>query len=227
MRGVEAIGVTGHMHGLVLEDRERRPLGPAFVLGDRRATAETSQVSDQLGPEAIAHATGATLDPSMPAAELRWLADHRPHVLRQAALATGPKDHIRGRLTGDRLTEPIDACATALYDIRAGRWWADMLDAVGLDTNVLPDIVPCETIAGSLLPGPAGALGVRAGVAVVVGAGDDVEVLGGGLLEPGEALEHLGDRFHPGRRGCTGGRSNLALELYPHVMPDRWVVGGR
>jgi xylulokinase len=78
-----------------------------------------------------------------------------------------------------------------------------------------------------LLSEPAAALGVPAGVPVVVGAGDDVEVLGGGLLEPGEALEHL---------GTTGsilavaaepvGDPDLALELYPHVLPDRWVVGG-
>jgi xylulokinase len=77
------------------------------------------------------------------------------------------------------------------------------------------------------LPEAATALGLPAGVPVVVGAGDDVEILGGGLLEPGEALEHL---------GTTGSilavaaepvdDPALALELYPHVLPDRWVVGG-
>lgn len=227
LRSVEAVGITGHMHGLVLEDAQRRPVGPAIVLGDRRATVEANELSDRVGQAAIAHATGATLDPSMPAAELLWLAHHEPDRLGDAVLATGPKDHIRGRLTGDRLTEPIDACATALYDIRARRWWPDMLAAVGVPLGLLPDVVGCETIAGSLLSEPAAALGVPAGVPVVVGAGDDVEVLGGGLLEPGEALEHL---------GTTGSilavaadavdDPGLALELYPHVLPDRWVLGG-
>lgn len=227
LRAVEAVGVTGHMHGLVLEDPHRRPMGPAIVLGDRRATVEANALSERLGQVSIAHTTGATLDPSMPAAELRWLADHEPERLRDAVLATGPKDHLRGRLTGDRLTEPIDACATALYNIRAGRWWPDIVAAVGIRPELLPDVVPCQTIAGPLLPEPAAALGVAAGLPVVVGAGDDVEILGGGLLEPGEALEHL---------GTTGSilavaaepieDPALGLELYPHVLPDRWVVGG-
>jgi xylulokinase len=227
LRDVEAVGVTGHMHGLVLEDAERRPIGPAIVLGDRRAVDEAEALGERLGQQAIAHTTGSTLDPSMPAAELAWIANNEPERRRGAVYATGPKDHLRGRLTGDRMTEPIDACATALYDIRAGRWWRDMLAAVGLRPEILPDVVPCETIAGSLLPAAATALGVRAGVPVVVGAGDDVEILGGGLLEPGEALEHL---------GTTGSILTvatepvddpaLALELYPHVRPDRWVVGG-
>jgi xylulokinase len=224
---VEAVGVTGHMHGLVLEDSHRRPIGPAIVLGDRRATVEAKELSEDLGQSSIAHTTGATLDPSMPAAELRWLADHEPERLRDVVLVTGPKDHLRGRLTGDRLTEPIDACATALYDIRTSRWWPDMLAAAGLRSELVPDLVPCETIAGSLRSEPAAALGVPSGVPVVVGAGDDVEVLGGGLLEPGEALEHLGTT---GSILAVAAHAvddpGLALELYPHVLPDRWVVGG-
>jgi xylulokinase len=227
VRSVAAVGVTGHMHGLVLEDEQRRPVGPAIVLGDRRATLEAIQVSDDMGAEAIAHTTGATLDPSMPAAELRWLAANEPERLRAADLATGPKDHLRGRLTGDRLTEPIDACATALYDIRAGRWWDEMLEAIGLPRALMPEVVPCETIAGPLLREPAASLGLAEGTPVVVGTGDDVEVLGGGLLEPGEALEHLGTT---GSILAVAANAvddpNLALELYPHVLPDRWVVGG-
>jgi xylulokinase len=227
MRRVEAVGITGHMHGLILGDADRRPIGPAIVLGDRRATAEATELEERLGQAAVAHTTGATLDPSMPAAELAWIASHEPERLGRAVLATGPKDHLRGRLTGDRLTEPIDASATALYDIRAGRWWPDMLTAGGVRPDLVPDVVPCQTVAGPLLPEPAAALGVRAGVPVVVGAGDDVEILGGGLLEPGEGLEHL---------GTTGSilavvaepidDPAMALELYPHVLPDRWVVGG-
>ncbi|HLA15466.1 MAG TPA: FGGY family carbohydrate kinase [Candidatus Limnocylindrales bacterium] len=224
---VEAMSVTGHMHGLVLEGADRRPVGPALVLGDRRATREAEETIDQLGADWIAHTTGATLDPSMPAAELRWLADHEPQRLRGATLVTGPKDHLRGRLTDDRLTEPIDACATSLYDIRRRRWSPELLAAAGVAQHLMPEVVACETVAGPLLPGPATELGIRQGIPVVVGVGDDVEILGGGLLDPGEALEHL---------GTTGSiltvtsepldDPRLALELYPHVLPDRWVLGG-
>jgi xylulokinase len=227
MKRVEAMGVTGHMHGLVLEDDDRRPIGPAIVLGDHRATGEAVRISSELGDAWIARTTGATLDPSMPAAELAWIRANEPERIGRVTLVTGPKDHLRGRLTGDRLTEPVDACATSLYDIRSGRWSPELLAAAAVDRTRLPEVVACETVAGPLLPGPAAELGVRAGLPVVVGTGDDVEVLGGGMTEPGEALEHL---------GTTGSilavttepveDPSMAVELYPHVLPDRWVVGG-
>ena len=227
MRAVEAVGVTGHMHGLVLEDAARRPIGPAIVLGDQRAAGAAEAMTERLGATWIARTTGATLDPSMPAAELAWLAESEPERLARATLATGPKDHLRGRLTGDRLSEPVDACATALYDIRAARWSVDMLAAAGVSAGLLPEVVACETIAGRLREEPAADLGLRPGIPVVVGAGDDVEVLGAGLTEPGEALEHLGTTGSI--LAVTSEPSEdprLALELYPHVLPDRWVVGG-
>jgi xylulokinase len=227
LEAVEVIGVTGHMHGLVLEDEDRRPIGPAIVLGDHRATAQAQRISEHLTPEWIARTTGATLDPSMPAAELRWIAENNPDALARAALITGPKDHLRGRLAGGRLTEPIDACATSLYDIRASRWSPELLDAAGVTASQLPDVVACESIAGPLDAEAAASLGMRPGTPVVVGAGDDVEILGGGVLDPGEALEHI---------GTTGSilavalepvdDPQLSIELYPSVLPDRWVLGG-
>jgi xylulokinase len=224
---LDAIGVTGHMHALVLEDSSRRPIGPAFVLGDRRASAEAGAITSELGAAAIWHTTGATLDPSMPAAELRWLGEHEPERIAKATLITGVKDHLRGRLTGDRLTEPIDACATSLYDIRNGAWAPELTAAAGVGISQLPEVVACESTAGTLQAEPARDLGLLPGIPVIVGAGDDIEVLAGGLLEPGVAMEHL---------GTTGSilavtsepleDPELAIELYPHPIPDRWVVGG-
>jgi xylulokinase len=62
---------------------------------------------------------------------------------------------------------------------------------------------------------------------VVVGSGDDVEVLGCGLLAPGQAKEHI---------GTTGSILSclaapvfddlMALEIYPHAEAGLWVIGG-
>jgi xylulokinase len=224
---VAAIGVTGHMHALVLEDAGRRPIGPAFVLGDRRALAEADATMSELGGAAIWHVTGATLDPSMPAAELRWLGMNEPARLAQAVLVTGVKDHVRGRMTGDRLTEPIDACATSLYDLRSRSWSPDLVAAAGITTAQLPEIVGCDAPAGILGAGAARELGLTPGVPVIVGAGDDIEVLAGGLIQPGTAMEHLGTTgsiLAVAREPVED--PDLALELYPHAIPGTWVVGG-
>jgi xylulokinase len=137
------------------------------------------------------------------------------------------KDTIRHRLTGDLLTEPVDACGTSLYDIQSRSWASELLALTGVRRDQLPDVVdPCD-LAGTLRPEPASDLGLRAGIPVVVGAGDDVEVVGNGLIEPGLSLEHL---------GTTGSilacadvpvyDPSMAVELYPHVVEGLWVLGG-
>jgi len=227
LASVAAITVTGHMHALVLADARGEPIGPALVLGDRRALRQATRISAMVGPDEVYAITGAALDPSMPAAKIAWLRDEMPERIASAAAVLACKDWLRSRLTGDRLSDPIDACASSLYDLRTGEWSADMLGSVGVDRDRLPPVVAPQTIAGGLLAEPACELGLTAGVPVVVGAGDDVEVLGNGLLGPGQSLEHLGttgsiltvtDRLVPD--------PEMRLESYPHVIPGLWVAGG-
>ncbi len=224
---VVGLGVTGHMHALVCLGADGGPIGPALVLGDRRAASDALDITRYVGAQRIYDATGAELDASMPAAKARYLSRTDPETWTSVAHLLGCKDYLRFRLTGQLATEPIDACATSLYDIRTGRWSTDLLEATGITEAMLPPICPPWSVAGSLLLEPATALGLRAALPVAVGAGDDVVVLGFGLLDPGVAVEHI---------GTTGSVMAVAdrrisdpdrgLEVYPHVLPGRWVVGG-
>jgi len=226
-RTVTAMGVTGHMHALVCIRADGRPVGPSLVLGDRRAAPDATEVTRRVGADQIYAITGAELDASMPAAKVRFLKRRDPSAWASVTHLLGCKDYLRLQLTGQLATEPIDACATSLFDIRAGRWSPDLIDAVEIRESMLPPVDSPWSAAGPLLGEAASLLGLRPGLPVVVGAGDDVVVLGFGLLDPGTALEHI---------GTTGsvmavtdrpiGDPQRGLELYPHALPDRWVVGG-
>jgi xylulokinase len=167
------------------------------------------------------------MDASMPAAKMRWIRDAEPDRWRATRAFLGCKDFLRHRLTGDLVTDPIDACATSLFDITSGTWSEALLAAVGTEESRLPVVAKPEEIAGPLRAEAASELGLRAGIPVAVGAGDDVEVLGNGLLDAGACLEHV---------GTTGSilavsqewtpDPALALEVYPHVIPGLWVLGG-
>jgi xylulokinase len=227
LAGVSAITVTGHMHALVCLGDEGQSLGPALVLGDRRAAVEAEAIDAQLGMQAIYALTGTRMDVSMPAAKLRWLATHAPALHRNARKFLAAKDWLRHQLTGDLLTEPIDACASSLYDIRRARWSFEMVEAAGIRVAQLPDVVDPCAVAGVLVAPAARALGLTQGIPVIVGAGDDIEVLGNGLLSAGMTLEHLGttgsiltctDRFTDD--------PEMAIEVYPHAIPGLWVLGG-
>jgi len=227
LKAIDVISVTGHMHALVCLGPDGATLGRSLVLGDQRSLAEADAISSQVGLEQVYKLTGARIDVSMPLAKLCWLRAHEPAIHRQARAFLSCKDWIRHRLTGDLFTDPIDACGTSLYDIQRRTWSPELIAAAGIRPEQLPEVLAPCAVAGRLASPPAEALGLQAGIPVVVGAGDDVEVLGNGLLAPGLSLEHM---------GTTGSILTcaeapvydplMALELYPHVDPDLWVLGG-
>jgi len=224
---IECVSVTGHMHALVCLDKEGKPLANALVLGDRRSAGAAAEMVAELELPAIYQITGARMDASMPAAKIRWLKENAPEIYKNTWLFTGCKDAIRHQMTGDRLTDPIDACAMSLYDIQARSWSPELTHSAGVALDDLPEVHPPTELAGSLQETPANALGLKPGMPVVVGGGDDVEVLGNGLMAPGFSLEHLGTTGSI--LTCAGlpiYDPEMALELYPHAEPGLWVLGG-
>lgn len=226
MSRVVGVTVTGHMHALVCLDKGDAPVGRAFVLGDRRARDQADRLQERVGRVAMYETTGTLLDASMPAAEIVWLQEREPDRWARTRSVVGCKDFLRRRLTGDRFTDPIDACATSLYDLARADWSTMLLDAVALDSSYLPEIRRPEEVAGVTIAEAPRQLGLRAGIPVVVGSGDDIEVLGCGLLEHGAALEHLGTTGSMLAVSQFPGDLDLALERYPHPIDGLWVVGG-
>jgi sugar (pentulose or hexulose) kinase len=224
---IRGIVVTGHMHALVGLDSRGRPVRHALVLGDHRSGVESAEIESELGREKLYAITGALMDPSMPAAELRYLAAHEPEAVGRASYFLGCKDFLRHRLTGDIGTDPTDACATSLYDIRSGEWSVDLAELAGVKVNQLPPVRDSAVIAGHLTTVAAEELRLPAGTPVAVGAGDDVELLGYGWLEPYATVEHVGTTgMLMTAAAVYAPDPGKALEIYPHVVAGRWVLGG-
>lgn len=224
---VMGIGVTGQMHGLVALDRDGRTLGPCLTVQDRRAAEQVREIEDEAGARRTYAITGARLDAASPAAKLRWLARHRPTILERCIVWLPPKDYLRYRLTGEVATEPIDAAGTLLYDLGTNTWSDELAEAACVDPRHLPPLRPGHTPGGVLTREAAAALGLQAGIPVAIGAGDDVECLGAGLLAPGRALEHLGTTgsiLACSPRVVTD--QAMRVDCYPHAVPGLYLVGG-
>ena len=227
LTSVCTISVTGHMHALVCLGEDHHALGPSLVLGDQRSLVESDFIVQSLGLEHIYRLTGARMDASMPLAKMCWLQRHSPDIPKQTRSFLACKDWLRHRLTGDLLTDPIDACGTSLYDLQATNWSPELVKLAGIQMDQMPRVADPCSLAGPLLPEAAAALGLKSGIPVVVGAGDDVEVLGNGLMAPGVALEHLGTTGSI--LTCSDRLAydpNMAVEVYPHATPGLWVLGG-
>jgi xylulokinase len=224
---VIAISVTAHMHGLIAIDRDGHPITNCWTLFDRRSGAEANYIAQVLGEGTAFKITGARLEAYTPAAKILWLKRHRRDDFDKAALFVSPKDLVRIQLGSELVTDPVDAAGTLLFDLRTGAWSKDILSALGLPIEKLPEIMESTTQAGTLSNEAAEQLELPAGIPIVTGAGDDVEALGAGIVNQGQTLEHI---------GTTGTMITCLespifddaglVELYPHTIPGLYLLGG-
>lgn len=181
---VRALGLSGQMHGVVLSDAAGRPLRPAVLWADTRSSAMLGHYS---GLDAgLLRVLANPLAAGMAGPSLLWLRENEPEEYRAARWALQPKDWLRLRLTGEALSEPSDASATLLYDLRRDGWSGAVVEDLGLRESLLPPLVASGAPAGTLGREAAEDLGLPAGLTVAAGGGDAAAaLLGSGLLEPG------------------------------------------
>ena len=135
---VEAVGLTGQMHGLVLLDDADRVLRPAILWNDQRTSAECDAIRAALGPERLIAITGNDALTGFTAPKLVWVRDHEPDVWRRAAHVLLPKDYLRLRLTGVHAMDKADGSGTLLFDLAARDWSAEVLSALAIPRDWLP-----------------------------------------------------------------------------------------
>jgi xylulokinase len=190
---VVGIGLSGQMHTFVLLDAAGAVVRPAITWMDTRAAgllpdvAATIDAAGLRGELANPVVLGLTLPP------LAWLREREPEALARARTLLLAKDALRYRLTGEAGSEPTDASATLMFDVANRRWSTATLGAFGLDPALMPALGSSDAAAGRLTPDAARHLGLRAGVPVAFGAGDQqAAAVGTGTVRPGQAQLMVG-----------------------------------
>ncbi len=218
----EAVGLSGQMHGALMLDGADRPVRPAILWNDGRASAEAHEIAAR-HPGLIASA-GVRPMPGFTGPILAWLRAHEPRALDRARHLLLPKDWLRLKLTGERATDPSDAAGTWLFDQAARGWSPALASACGADPAWLPRVVASTAVSGALRPDLAARWGLRPGLPVAGGGGDTaVGGVGIGAVEPGTGFVSLG----------TSGQLFLASDAYApaadptvqgfcHALPGRW-----
>lgn len=182
---VDALAIGGQLDGCVAVDARGTPLHAALIWQDKRAVDHVARC-DAARLFAI---TGQVADASHMAPKARWLVAHGI----AAARFHQPVSYLVERLTGAAVLDPSHASTTMLYDLLAGTWSAELLDAFEFDPARLPAIAPATAIAGTLTAEGAALTGLPAGVRVAVGTGDDFSTpLGAGIVAPGSIVCGLG-----------------------------------
>ncbi|MDP1731793.1 MAG: xylulokinase [Devosia sp.] len=219
---VRGIGLSGHMHGATLLDRNDKVLRPAILWNDGRASAECAEMEAAL--PTLRDIAGNIAMPGFTAPKIAWVRKYEPRTYEKIAKVLLPKAYVRLLLTGEHVEDMSDAAGTLWLDVGKRDWSDELLAVTGLNRSHMPRLVEGSTPSGELNAELARRWGMSAGVVVAGGAGDNAaSACGIGAIRPGEGFVSLGtsgvlfvsnDRFRPN----TGG----AVHAFCHAIPETW-----
>lgn len=217
---VACIGLSGQMHGAVLLGADDRVLYPAILWDDSRAVAE----AEQLGPE-FSGIIGSLPMAGLTAPKLLWLQHHEPEVFRAIDCVLSPKDYLRLRLSGERISEMSDAAGTLWLDVARRAWFAPMLRATGLAPEQMPRLIEGGAASACLT---AMDLGLSADVVIAGGGGDNpVAAVGIGAINAGDGFITLGTSAAiVAITDHAAGNPASAVHSFCHALPSRWYTMG-
>jgi D-ribulokinase len=223
-RRIGAVACDSTSGTVLMLARDGRPLTPAVMYDDPRAADEAEQVN-RCG-EALWSSLGYRMASSWGLPKLLWLLRHSDRLPSDATLAH-QADVINRRLTGATVPTDSSHALKSGYDLINQDWPHEVLDALGVPTAVLPEVVSSGQLLGQVSADGARATGLAEGTPVVAGMTDGCAAqIGAGALAPGDWNSVLGTTLV--LKGVTRELvRDPAGVLYSHRSPDGdWLPGG-
>lgn len=176
------ISFCSQMQGIVLVDKEGKPVRRAMSYMDQRAKKELKdgmaygpQIAGAFIPKLLKsiYITGAVAaSVKDPVWKYKWVEKNEPENFKRVHKWLDVKEYFIARMTGEFCMTHDSAFATLLYDKRKREFSSSMCKMLGVNFEHLPTIKRSAEKVGELLPEPAGELGLQVGTAVFGGGGD-------------------------------------------------------
>ncbi len=204
---IAAVGLSGQMHGLVAVNANGKPVRPAIIWLDQRSNRQVEEIKKLLSEDEIKRIAHNDPYTGFAFPSLMWIRENEPEHYRQIDKVLMPKDYIRYRMTGAYGADASDASSTTCFDVRTRDWSEEFICRTGLERDFFPDCHESTEIAGEVSPECERQTGLRAGIPVIFGGGDQqCQCIGNGAYQEGIVVSNIG----------TGGEiaSYIAEDIY-------------
>lgn len=206
-KDIKAIGISYQMHGLVLVDKNKVPLRPAIIWCDSRGVPYGEKAFTELGEEkCLSHILNSP--GNFTATKLAWVKENEPDIIEKIDKIMLPGDYIAMRLT-DRICTTVSGLSEMmLWDFKENHIADFLLEYLGFEEGIIPEIVPTFSIQGRVTAEAAAELRLAEGTPVSYRAGD----------QPNNALSL--NVFNPGEIASTAGTSGVVYGVLGEVNYD-------
>ncbi len=204
---IAAISLDAATHTAVIMDEDFHVIRPAIYWTDTRSIDEVKFLSENYGDiieKQALHKVGTIW--TLP--ELLWIKNNEPANWARVRKVLFSKDYVRHFLTGDYVTDYIEAEGSMMFDVNTLSWSEKLCSVLGIDTDMLPKIVKPTDIVGTVTAEAAKLTGLYEGTPVLCGTTDTVmEVFAAGAVARGQMTLKL----------ATAGRICVVTNKpYPH-----------
>lgn len=225
---IAGVGLSGQMHGLTLLDEAHEVIRPALIWCDQRSQEQVDWINAKAGEAMVLEQTANPVLTGFTAPKLLWVRDHDAPSYDRVRKMLLPKDYVRYRLTGEFASDVSDASGTALFNVARRRWADPLIEKLGIDRSILPDVIESPAVSGRVASYVARETGLARDTPVVGGAGDQAaSAVGNGIVESGLVSCTIGTSgvvfFHADEAAYDPeGR----VHTFCHAVPGKWHVMG-
>ena len=180
---IEAIGLGGIWHSLLLLDKERQPLEPIRTWADLSFTDSLFEVKEDQGlVDWVYGKTGCLGHGMYPLWKLYGMRLLEHPALSQTSYISSQIEYLFTTLTGEIGVSACTASGSGLMNIHTVQWDEELLEFVGLNSNMVAEIKEGYYTA-PLQRDIATMVGLKQGIPVTVGCADGAlnQISSGGL----------------------------------------------
>ena len=193
---IDGLALTTQRGTVICVDAQGHVLRPAILWLDQRLSLKNPALGPFYASVVRLAGAGDIIESFQTQAEANWIAQHEPEIWRKTSKFVFLSGWLLHRLSGSYVDSSAAQVGYVPFDFKNSRWepraglkWR----ALVVRPDQLPRLLAPATPLGGLQLEAAAALGLKAGVPIVIAAADKAcEVLGCGVLDPGIAQLSFG-----------------------------------
>ena len=148
----ESLGIDTWGVDFGLLDEHGELLENAVHYRDARTDGMIENAFTKIPREEVYEITGNEVATFNTIFQMNALKEKRPWMLERADKFLFTPDLFNYFLTGEKKSEYTMATTSSLYNLRERRWSDKIIDAIGLEKAMFPEIIPSGTVVGEIKP---------------------------------------------------------------------------
>ena len=217
-----SIGISGHMHGATLINKEDKVIRPCILWNDTRSYKECFEFEKQNFD--VRSISGNITMSGFTAPKINWIKNNEKENFSKISKVLLPKDYLRMYLTGEYFSEMSDASGTLWLNVKERRWSDKLLSCSYLEEKHMPRLVEGNQVTGKLKKKIRDYFNFNNEVTIVGGAGDNAAAaVGMGITDENQSFISLGTSgvfFTPTQNFLIN--TSDAVHSFCHCLPNKW-----